>query len=259
MALTVERSEAIVEIRLDRPGKRNALDLECFGILDRTVGEIALDRTVRAVLVTASPAGVFCAGADIADLDGIDDAEAVRRADYRRQVLQRFSQLPVPSVAVVTGPALGGGAELALAATFRLVTADAGFAFPEIGLGMLPGAGGTQRLPRLVGEARAMDLILSGRRVDAREAVAIGLADRLVETPAEEARAFVDRWIGQPYEAVAAILAAVRAAHGSLQPGLDREGAELAGLVSCDAAKQRVAAFLSRKASRNPDRREERA
>lgn len=247
MTLAVERSGAIVEIRLDRPEKRNALDLECFAILDRTTRDIAADRTVRAVLVTASPAKVFCAGADIADLAGIDEAEAVRRADHRRQVLHRFSQLPVPSVAVVTGAALGGGAELALAATFRLVTADAAFAFPEIGLGLLPGAGGTQRLPRLIGEARAMELILSGRRVDAQEAVAIGLAERLVAAPAEEARAFVDGWTGQPYEAVAAILAAIRAAHGSLQPGLDREGSELAGLVSSDAARQRVAAFLSRK------------
>jgi enoyl-CoA hydratase len=258
MALIVERSEAIVEIRLDRPDKHNALDLECFGILDRATAQIASDRTVRAVLVTASPAKVFCAGADIADLHGIDDAEAVRRAAYRRQVLHRFSQLPVPSVAVVTGAALGGGAELALAATFRLVTANASFAFPEIDLGMLPGAGGTQRLPRLIGEARALEMILSGRRVDAREAVAIGLADRLVEAPAAEARAFVDRWTGQPYEAVAAILAAIRAAHGSLQPGLDREGSELAGLVSSEAAKQRVAAFLSRKSRRDPGQHKER-
>lgn len=259
MALSVERSGAVVEIRLDRPGKRNALDLECFGVLDRTTCEIAVDRTVRAVLVTAPPAPVFCAGADIADRDGIDDAEVVRRAAYRRQVLRRFSQLPVPSVAVVTGAALGGGAELALAATFRLVTANASFAFPEIDLGMLPGAGGTQRLPRLIGEARAMEMILSGRRVDAREAVAIGLADRLVEAPAAEARAFVDRWTGQPYETIAAILAAIRAAHGGLEPGLDREGIELAGLVSSEAAKQRIAAFLSRKSRSDPGPHKERS
>ena len=140
------------------------------------------DSDARALLVTGAGDRAFSAGADIKELMGRTPGRAARRrALLGQSVLAKLDRLSMPSIALINGYAFGGGLELALACTFRLAAPTAKLGFPEIKLGLIPGYGGTQRLPRLVGEARAIEMILTGRTVEAEEAERIGLVNRIVE------------------------------------------------------------------------------
>jgi enoyl-CoA hydratase len=135
----------------------------------------------RALLVTGAGQKAFCAGADIKELMGRTLIEQKRGGELGQSVFAKLESLPIPSVAIVNGYAFGGGLELALACTLRIATRNAKMGLPEIKLGLIPGYGGTQRLPRAVGEGRAMEMILAGRTVDADEAHRIGLVQRIVD------------------------------------------------------------------------------
>ena len=181
MVVELARSGSCAVLTLNRPEAMNALS---FGIL-REIGE-ALDQVaamsdVRALLVAGAGDKAFCAGADIKELRNRSLVEQKRGAELGQAVFARLDTLPVASIALVNGYALGGGAELALACTFRLASPGAVFGLPEIKLGLIPGYGGTQRLPRLVGEARALEIIMSGRNVKADEAERIGLVNAVIE------------------------------------------------------------------------------
>jgi enoyl-CoA hydratase len=136
---------------------------------------------MRALLITGAGDRAFCAGADIKELRNRSLVEQKRGAELGQSVFARLDTLPIASVALVNGYAFGGGAELAMACTFRLAAPNAVFGLPEIKLGLIPGYGGTQRLPRLVGEARALEIILTGRNVKAEEAERIGLVNAVVQ------------------------------------------------------------------------------
>jgi enoyl-CoA hydratase len=138
------------------------------------------------LIVTGAGEKAFCAGADIKELRGRDLVAQKRGAEFGQSVFAKLDKFPVPSVAAVNGYAFGGGLELAMACTFRVATPNAKMGLPEIKLGLIPGYGGTQRLPRLVGEARALELIMTGRTVGAEEAERIGLVNKLVEGNAVE-------------------------------------------------------------------------
>ena len=144
--------------------------------------------TPRCILVTSAIDGFFAAGADIKHMSAVDAASFREYGDALRGVLERLAALPMVSVAAIDGLALGGGLELAMACTMRVAAAGARLGLPEVKLGLIPGAGGTQRLPRLVGRGRALDIMLTGRQVEADEAFWIGLVDRFAE-PGETARA----------------------------------------------------------------------
>ncbi len=180
MAVVLTREGDLAILTLNRPEALNALS---FAIL-REIGA-ALDRVaampVRALLVTGAGDKAFCAGADIKELRGRTLVDQKRGAELGQAVFARLDTLPVASVALVNGYAFGGGAELALACTFRLASPQAVFGLPEVKLGLIPGYGGTQRLPRLVGEGRALEIILTGRNVKAEEAERIGLVNAVVE------------------------------------------------------------------------------
>jgi enoyl-CoA hydratase len=180
MSVELSRRDEFALLTLNRPDKLNALS---FAIL-RSIGE-AVDAAaalpIRALLITGAGSKAFCAGADIDELRHRPLAEQKRGAELGQSVFARLGAFPVPTVALVNGYAFGGGLELAMACTFRLASAGAKLGLPEIKLGLIPGYGGTQRLPRLVGEARALELILTGRTVPAAEALAIGLVNRIVE------------------------------------------------------------------------------
>lgn len=173
-------------LRLNRPEALNALS---FGIL-RDISA-ALDEAsswkVRSLIVTGAGDKAFCAGADIKELRGRSLIETKRGAELGQSTFAKIGRLPFPSIAAINGFAFGGGLELALACTFRLATRNAKLGLPEIKLGLIPGYGGTQRLPRLIGEARALEMIMLGRTVDAEEAERIGLVNRIVEGEAVEA------------------------------------------------------------------------
>jgi enoyl-CoA hydratase len=247
MALRGDIEGALGVIFIDRPEKLNALDLSSFRDLESLAARFENERGLRGLIVASASPRAFCAGADISDLADIDTAEADARARYRRDVLNRFSKLPFPSIAVIDGLAMGGGVELALSCSFRLATSRASFSFPEIRLGLLPGAGGTQRLPRLIGESRALDLMLTGRRIDASEALQMGLINRIVSDPMAEAKAFAAQWLELSAAAIQGLLAAVRACTLPIEPGLIEEGKQLARLSSGSDALEGVSAFLEKR------------
>ena len=180
MAIELQRVEEFALIRLNRPQALNALSFKLVEDLSRAIDQAAAS-DARALLVTGAGDKAFCAGADIAELAGRTLAQTKRGAELGQAVMAKIERLPMPSVAIVNGYAFGGGLELALACTFRLVTPNAKLGLPEIKLGLIPGYGGTQRLPRVVGEARALEMIMTGRSVDAEEALRIGLVNRLID------------------------------------------------------------------------------
>lgn len=171
---------AILTIR--RPKSLNALNFE---LLDE-MGEY-LDHVkrlgARALIVTGEGEKAFCAGADIKELQQRGLVAQREGAELGQAVFAQLDRLPIPSVALVNGFAFGGGCELALACTLRIALPNAKFGLPEVKLGLIPGYGGTQRLPRLVGQGRALEIVMTGRTVDADEALAIGLVNRIVQAP----------------------------------------------------------------------------
>lgn len=183
MSVRVTRQDEFALITLDRQEALNALSSAVLRELAQAFDQVA-GSDARALIITGAGAKAFCAGADITELTGRSLSEQRRDAAFGQAVLSRLDTLPMPAVAAINGYAFGGGLELALACTFRIAVATAKMGLPEIKLGLIPGYGGTQRLPRAVGEARALELILSGRTVDADEALRIGLVHRVVDADA---------------------------------------------------------------------------
>lgn len=236
-------------VTIDRAAKLNALDLETFRRIEEIVDEANCDRAIRGIIFAAAPGRAFSAGADINDLAGLSPKEAGDRATYRRGVFQRITTADVPSIAVIDGFAMGGGVELAMACTFRLATRRAVFSMPEVNLGLLPGAGATQRLPRLVGMAKALEMMLMACKLDAEEALRYGLINRIIEDVETEPMDFAARWLPFSRSAIKGIMAAARSSELPIDEGLAREGEELALLSASPDGVEGVAAFLE---SRTP-------
>jgi len=180
MTVELKRIEEFALLTLNRPEALNALSFALIGELNRVFDQVA-ESGARALLVTGAGAKAFCAGADIKELTGRTLAEQKRSTEFGQATFAKLDRLPIPSVAIINGYAFGGGLELALACTFRLATRNAKMGLPEIKLGLIPGYGGTQRLPRAIGEPRALEMILTGRTVDAEEAARTGLVHRLID------------------------------------------------------------------------------
>jgi enoyl-CoA hydratase len=196
MSPRLAEHDDVLLLTLDRPEALNALS---FAVLQR-IGELLDDAgrsKARALIVIGAGARAFCAGADIPELRARDLVAQKRGAELGQRVFAKLERLPMPSIAMINGFAFGGGLELALACTFRLAMASAKMGLPEIKLGLIPGYGGTQRLPRLIGEARALEMILTGRAINAAEAERIGLVNRVIEgEPLEAALAFARTFTG---------------------------------------------------------------
>ena len=175
--VTIE--DGIATIRLDRP-KMNPIDADVQESLGRAAADIGADESVRAAIITGGDK-VFAAGADIKEMQAFDYVDMVERAHLIQDAYRALAELPIPTIADIEGYALGGGCELAMTCDFRVASKEATLGQPEILLGLIPGAGGTQRLVRLVGQSKAKDLVFSGRFVKADEALEIGLVDELVD------------------------------------------------------------------------------
>ncbi|CAN6232699.1 unnamed protein product [Urochloa humidicola] len=175
----------ILELRLERPEVKNAINWDVMRRLRSAIEKIQADATAKIVLVASSVPGAFCAGADLKERGLMSSSEVGEYARSLRSTFTSFEALPIPTVAVIEGAALGGGLELALSCDLRICGENAELGLPETGLAIIPGAGGTQRLPRIVGGSRAKELIFTGRRCGAAEAVRMGLANYCV--PAGEA------------------------------------------------------------------------
>jgi enoyl-CoA hydratase/carnithine racemase len=239
-------SDAVARITLNRPPV-NALNAELIADIGAAL-EKATAADVRAVVITGSPH--FAAGADITGFQAAfeGDGEADLAGDLS-SVVKLLEDLQKPTIAAVNGFALGGGLELAMGADFRYLADDARVGQPEILLGIIPGAGGTQRLPRIVGYQRALEMCLTGRQVDALEAVAIGLADKVLapDDLIETAMADAARFAAGPTAAYAAVKRSVGGGYGvSLERGLEIEAAEFAAVFGTGDARIGVAAFLAK-------------
>ena len=182
--LLVERREGIALVTINRPDKLNALNDAVISELGEVAALIAQDSTIRAAILTGAGPKAFVAGADISELAGCDAGRAHVLSAKGSHIFRRFELSHKPVVAAVNGFALGGGCELAMACHFRIASENARFGQPEVKLGVLPGYGGSVRLPRLVGRGRALELLMSAAMIDAQEAWRIGLVNRVV--PAEQ-------------------------------------------------------------------------
>jgi enoyl-CoA hydratase len=255
MAIELSRHEECALIRLNRPQALNALSFHLLEELGRVLDAVA-ETDARALLITGAGEKAFCAGADIKELTERTLIQQKRGAELGQAVMAQLDRLPIPSVALVNGYAFGGGLELAMACTFRLATPNAKMGLPEIKLGLIPGYGGTQRLPRLVGEARALEMIMTGRSIDARTALAWGLVNRVVETePLEAALAFVREFAGHSLPVLGFARDAVRRALNTpLAEGLKIE-ADLSTLAyqTADAAEGMMA-FMAKRPAKFGDR-----
>ena len=182
--IRVEKNGKLATVTLDRPKVLNALNAATFAELNSVFDELETDEEVRVVLLTGAGERAFAAGADIRELAAAEQGAGKAFALRGQAVFRKIETLSKPVIACVRGFALGGGCELAMACTLRIAADDAKFGQPEVKLGVTPGYGGSQRLPRLVGRGAALKLLLTGAIIDAREALRIGLVDEVV--PAAE-------------------------------------------------------------------------
>jgi enoyl-CoA hydratase len=196
MAVEITRCDEFAVITLNRPEALNALSFAIIEALGAAFDEVAAS-DARALLITGAGGKAFCAGADIKELRGRDMAAQKRGFELGQSTFAKLDRMTIASVAVINGYAFGGGLELAMACSFRLATPNAKMGQPEIKLGLIPGYGGTQRLPRLIGEARALEIVMTGRTVEATEAERIGLVNRIVEgDPIEAGIAYAREFSG---------------------------------------------------------------
>ncbi|ASS71335.1 enoyl-CoA hydratase [Bacillus atrophaeus] len=171
------RKETIAVVTLNRSHAANSLSADMLYELQDTAQKIESDPNIRCVILTGSGEKAFCAGADLKERRGMDHSQVRRSVSLIQSVVSRIEALPQPVIAALNGTALGGGLELALACDIRIATNDVRLGLPETSLAIIPGAGGTQRLPRLIGQGKAKELIYTGRRISAQEAKEIGLIE----------------------------------------------------------------------------------
>lgn len=249
MSVELELREGVAVMTLNRPQALNALNAAMIDQIGRRIDEVAAS-TAHALVIVGAGGKAFCAGADVKELQGKSADEQLATAQRGQATFAKLDKLAIPSLAVVTGVAFGGGLELAMACTFRIATAASRFGLPEIKLGLMPGYGGTQRLPRLVGSARAVELIATGRAVGAEEAERIGLIHRVVEaTDAAAAGISFFAELGGRFPAsLQQATAATQQALGlPLDQGLALEASLFASATqTCDAAEG-MQAFLDKR------------
>lgn len=246
----VEHESHLAVVHVDRPSKLNALDDLTIAELSATVAALDDDDAVGAIIVTGAGEKAFVAGADIQVLAKQGVLEGKENARRGQALTLRMENCRKPVVAAINGFALGGGLELALACDVRFASDNAKVGLPEVSLGIIPGYGGTQRLPRLVGSGVALQMILQGDPIDAQEALRIGLVNGVFEQASllDEVKKIASRIVSRGPQALALAKRAVRrGAHLSLQDGLDLE-ADLFGIISStDEMKEGMAAFLEKR------------
>lgn len=248
--LKLERTDAAALLTINRPDKLNALNLQVLRELDLAITQLSGDPSLRCLIITGAGEKAFVAGADISELAALGPTSAATHARRGQLLLDRLATFERPVIAAINGFCLGGGLELALACDIRIASEKAVLGLPEVSLGLLPGFGGTQRLPRVVGRGKAMELILSGERIDAAEAHRIGLVERVV--PAADLMATVTKLAATiASRGPTAVALAKRAVHTgvevSLDAGLHYEAAQFGVVFSTRDAQEGTRAFLEKR------------
>jgi enoyl-CoA hydratase len=250
--LLCEVKDQVARVTLNRPEVLNALNAKVFNELEQVFMMLAGDLGVRVILVTGAGEKAFAAGADINEIARLDVATGEAKARRGQEVFRMIETCGKSVIACINGFALGGGCELAMACTMRLASETARMGQPEVKLGLIPGYGGTQRLPRLVGQSMALKLLLTGEMIGAAEALRIGLVDEVVppERLMERAEALAKTMVGMAPLAIAACMEAVRWGNSlGLEAGMDVE-AEIFGRLCGTADKaEGTKAFLEKRAA----------
>ena len=248
--LMYEKKENIGLLTINRPEKMNAISQELTAELSLLLDEIENDDELRVIVITGAGDKAFVAGADINELVDRDARLGRRVSRERQEIFSRIENLHVPVIAAVNGYALGGGLELALACSIRICSEKAQFGAPEVKLGIIPGDGGTQRLPRLVGQGRAMEMIITGDFIDAQEAYRIGLVNKVFppEKLKEEAMELAKKIASRPPLAVRYAKEAVnRSQEGDSVSGFALESYLHALSCTTEDKKEGVSAFLEKR------------
>ncbi|MER5523756.1 enoyl-CoA hydratase-related protein [Streptomyces sp. NPDC002677] len=246
----VRRHGQVAELVLDRPKAMNAVSAEMARSIVAACAALGADREARVVVLTSSHERAFCVGADLKERNSMTDAELVRARPLSRGAYTGVLELPMPTIAAVHGYALGGGFELALSCDVIVADGTAVVGLPEVSVGVIPGGGGTQLLPRRVGAARAAELIFTARRVEAAEAHELGLVDQLVETGQDRdaALALAARMAGNSPVGLRAAKRALRLGHGlDLRAGLEVEDAAWRTVAFSGDRAEGVAAFSEKR------------
>jgi len=248
--LTYEKEGSIGTLTINRPDKLNALNNETIDEIAEAVAMIEADEELRALIITGSGEKSFVAGADINELKARDAFLGRLHTQQRQELFSRIENMNIPVIAAVNGFALGAGLELALACTIRICSENAQFGAPEVKLGIIPGDGGTQRLPRLIGKGRAMEMILTGDFIDAAYADQIGLVNRIV--PQDQLIAHVKKLAGKiSKRPPLAVRYGKEAVNRGMDPGLSsgfaHESYLFALLCTTEDKKEGVNAFLEKR------------
>ncbi|ALG72602.1 enoyl-CoA hydratase [Azospirillum thiophilum] len=250
-AVLVERRNGVGIVTLNRPDALNAIDMAVRRGLTRACRDLEADPDIRTVLIRAAGARGFCVGADIKEFRQVESAVAARRVAPDIAYIDAVAALTKPAIAAVHGFCLGGGFEIALACDIRVASPDAVFGLPEVNLGLIPGAGGTQRLPRLIGSGRALDLMLTGERFGAEEALRLGVVSRLApsrEALDEQALALADAIAAKSPTAAAYVKEAVKnGADLDLAAGIALEKTLFTLLLTTEDRMEAAAAFREKR------------
>lgn len=249
-SLKIDRDGAVATVMIDRPERLNALDRATVAELKQVFGDLGRDPQVRAIVLTGGGEKAFVAGADISELADLDAPAAERYATDGQELMWRLEHLGKPVVAAIGGFALGGGLEVALACTVRWAAAGVKLGLPEVGLGLIPGFGGTQRLPRLIGHGRALEMILGGGPITAEQAMALGLVTRVLprEELLPEVQELAARLAARPAVAMRAALKAINEGAGMPLDAAVRLEAALFGVTSAsEDAAEGCQAFLAKR------------
>lgn len=241
--------ESIAVLTLDRAEALNALNAETVAAINAAFDRVAAS-DARALIVVGAGGKAFCAGADIKELMNADPRSRRTAIEFAQGTFAKLDRLHIPSIAVIQGYAFGGGLELAMACTFRIATPSALMGLPEIKLGLIPGYGGTQRLPRLVGEARATEIVLSGRTINAVEAERIGLVNLLVEDgdPVTLGQEYAKQFVRHSLSTLQLARSAIqRAMSSTLIDGLRTEADLICLALQTSDASEGMAAFVEKR------------
>jgi enoyl-CoA hydratase len=247
--LLVDIEDRIATVTINRPEKRNALNNQVLDDLRAVFEALQDDDNIGGVVITGSGVKAFAAGADIAELHRLRVKSGGRASAKGQAVFSMIESTGKPVIAAVEGYALGGGCELALACHLRVASRAAKFGLPELGLGLMPGYGGTQRLPRLIGKGRALELILDGNPIDADRALSIGLVNKVVREG--ETVRISREWLGFIIKkaplAIQTAIQAVHAAYPNRAQGFQDEGRLFGYLCGTEDAAEGTAAFLEKR------------
>lgn len=248
--IRIEKIEKILLVKISRPESLNALNKEVLKSLDEVFEKSKDDREIYGIIITGEGEKSFVAGADIKEFSNFTPIEAKDMSENGQKLFSKIENFPKPVLAAVNGFALGGGCELAMSCHIRIASKNAKFGQPEVNLGIIPGYGGTQRLPRIIGMGRALEIILSGKMIDAEEALRIGLVNKVVEQGEllEESKKILNQIIEKaPLAIELALKSVISGMEMSKEDGLKLEAANFSILFSTEDMKEGVSAFIEKR------------